>query len=69
MSTQEISLEERVSTLEQKFSELERRVVPQRREKDWRRTFGMFKDDPGFDEMIRLGREYRESQMPADDEC
>ncbi len=26
---------------------------------------GRFKDDPGFEEMVRLGREYRESLRPG----
>jgi hypothetical protein len=25
-------------------------------------TFGMFADDPDFDEVLRLGREYREQE-------
>jgi hypothetical protein len=30
-------------------------------------TFGMFGEDPEFDEIIRLGREYRD-QVNAEDE-
>jgi hypothetical protein len=26
---------------------------------DWKSTVGMFADDPDFDEILRLGREYR----------
>lgn len=62
------NLEERVAVLEKKFSEFERLLRPQARKKDWLRTFGMFADDPGFEELVRLGREYRESQRSDADE-
>ena len=29
---------------------------------DWKSTFGQFKDDPGYDEVVRLGRAYRRRQ-------
>ena len=31
-------------------------------------SWGAFADDPEFEEAIRLGREYRESLRPRDDE-
>lgn len=31
----------------------------------WLATAGRFKDDPVFDEIVRLGREWRESQRPG----
>jgi hypothetical protein len=35
----------------------------------WERRFGAFKDDPIYDEAMRLGAEYRKSQpTPADDD-
>jgi len=36
-----------------------------RRKKDWRTTIGLSKDDPGFEEMIRLGRAYRQGEKPV----
>ena len=30
--------------------------------KDWKRTIGMFKDDPLFDEIVELGAAYRRRQ-------
>lgn len=54
-------LEQRVTALEEKFRELERRVAPTR-VKDWRRTVGMFAGDPLFKKIVRLGREYREKE-------
>jgi hypothetical protein len=32
----------------------------------WERIAGRFENDPTFDEIIRLGREYRESLSPQD---
>jgi len=60
-----VELEERVSVIEEKLEQLleERRRLPKQA---WRKTAGDFADDPGFDEMMRLGKEYRESQKPGD---
>jgi hypothetical protein len=33
----------------------------------WERIAGRFENDPTFDEIVRLGREYRESQRPKDE--
>jgi hypothetical protein len=30
----------------------------------WRRTLGRFGDDPVFEEIVRLGRQYRQSLRP-----
>ena len=60
-----VELEERVHLIEEKLEELlaERRQTPKQA---WRKTAGDFADDPGFAEMMRLGKEYRESQKPGD---
>lgn len=55
-------LEERLLDLEDKFQNLEKRLHPVSPTKPWRDTFGMFADDPEFDEVLRLGREYREQE-------
>ncbi len=56
------TLEKRVEQLERKVSELSSYFADQApRRKDWRRTFGMSRDDQGFKEMMQLGREYRRS--------
>jgi hypothetical protein len=34
----------------------------------WERIVGIFEDDPEFEEAMRLGREYRDSLRPHDDE-
>lgn len=53
--------------LERKVNELERQIVELRNELrplcplgNAAETFGMFREDPLFDEIVRLGREYRD---------
>ena len=56
------TLEKRVEDLEKKVAELsEKPNVSGRKKNPWR-TFGIFKNDPDFEEAVRLGREYREQQ-------
>lgn len=52
-------LERRVSDLERQFAELLSSVNKGKRPAGVQETFGMFADDDGFDEVVRLGREYR----------
>lgn len=33
----------------------------------WERIAGRFENDPTFDEIVRLGRDYRESLRPEDE--
>ena len=56
------TLEKRVEELERKAAELSGKPSLSVRKKDPWRTFGIFKDDPDFQEAVRLGREYREQQ-------
>jgi hypothetical protein len=56
------TLEKRVKRLEKKVAELSAGVLRPKRSKDWRRTIGVFHNDPEFEEAVRLGREYREQQ-------
>ena len=59
------SLEERVSELEKKVD----RLIEERHGSEdkpwWKRIQGTFKDDPAYEEAMRLGREWRESQPVA----
>jgi hypothetical protein len=55
-------LEMRVATLERKFADVERLIKRPKKEKDWRATVGMFKDDPYFEEIVELGRQWREEE-------
>ena len=57
---------ERVAILEKELTRLKHIIQGTRVEKDWRKTFGMSANDPGFDEMIRLGREIREQDQEDD---
>jgi hypothetical protein len=60
-------IKSRVEALEEAVAELHRRLNdgPDAR-RPWRRLdAGRFHDDPAFEEIVRLGREYRESLRPA----
>ena len=60
------TIEERVAILEKELIRLKQIIQGTRVEKDWWKTFGMSANDPGFDEMIRLGREIREQDQEDD---
>lgn len=64
------TMEERVNVLEQEVAGLKATLgLSKPAEKDWESTVGMFQNDSLFEEAMKLGREYRESQpMPADRE-
>jgi hypothetical protein len=67
-----LSLEERVAALEAEIAQLkqERSSTAAVSVPWWERRFGAFKDDPIYDEAMRLGAEYRKSQpTPADDDA
>jgi hypothetical protein len=77
VSKQEL-LEARVATLEARAVVLEAEVIRLKRQlagvsdkngtinEDWLdKIYGIFADDPIFDEIARLGREYRESLRPG----
>jgi hypothetical protein len=51
MHTPAESLEQRVAALEQEVAEFKSRRG-KRREKDWRRTIGMFTDNPGMKQLF-----------------
>lgn len=56
------TLEKRVTELEKKVAEMSDQPIRSNRKKDWRRTIGVFRDDPDFEEAVRLGRKYRKEQ-------
>ena len=56
------TLEKRVEELEKKVAELSAQPVVSTRKKNPWRTFGIFQNDPDFEEAVRLGREYRDQQ-------
>jgi hypothetical protein len=53
-------LEQKVSDLERQIAQLRREIEPLRPLASVEDTFGMFANDPDFDVIVRLGREYRE---------
>ena len=53
-------LEERVNDLERQLAELRDRLDAPRGPATIEQTFGFMGDDPEYDEIIRLGREYRQ---------
>jgi len=60
------TLEERVATLERELTALKQKVEQGPSARDWRRSVGIFADDPVFEEMVREGRKYREEQREPD---
>jgi hypothetical protein len=64
------SLEERVAKLEEEMARLkrERAAATEPAKPWWEEIRGIFKDDPHYAEAMRLGREYRESLRPKEDE-
>lgn len=66
-----ITLEERPAALESEVARLKQghRQAVEAAAPWWERRFGAFKDDPAYEEAVRLGAEYRRSQpTPADDD-
>jgi hypothetical protein len=59
-------LEQRVRNRESQLAELRAGVGPLRPLGSVPATFGMFANDPDFDEVVRLGREYRKRADPED---
>jgi hypothetical protein len=59
-----VSLEERMSALEAEVERLKRKSESPRHAADpwWKPFVGAFENDPLFEEAVRHGREYRESQ-------
>jgi hypothetical protein len=60
-------LEKRVRDLERQVAELRGEQKPLRPLSSVGETFGMFAEDPEFDAIVRLGREYRD-QVNSKDE-
>ena len=56
------TLEQRLTAVEQELAEIKRRIEEQDQGVSWiERIAGTFRDDSEFDEVVRLGREFRNS--------
>jgi len=62
------SLEERVAALEADVARLKQECVNGTAKPWWKEIWGTAKNDPAYEEAMRLGREYRDSLRPKDDE-
>jgi hypothetical protein len=60
-------LAQKVNDLERQIADLRREIRPLRPLGGVEETFGMFANDPEFDQIVRLGREYRD-QVNAEGE-
>ena len=61
-------IEKRIEVLEQKVADLTLLITSGPKDPyAWRATVGMSANDPGFDEMVRLGRDYRKAQRVEDE--
>jgi|GEM_PF-1003932 len=56
------NLEQRVVKLEREVAELRRLLTKPQKGKDWRATVGTFDGDPYFEEIVELGRQWREEE-------
>ena len=55
------TLEQRVAKLEQQMAELQTTLANGARAKDWRRTLGMFTNDPGMQELFKEAMKIRDA--------
>jgi hypothetical protein len=59
-------LEERLTLLEAEVERLKRKIEPNRADLPWwEEIAGTFSENPAYDEAMKLGREYRESDRVA----
>jgi hypothetical protein len=62
MNTKE--MESRLKALEKAVLDLQEQSRAAKKS-PWSKIIGHFRDDPVYDEIVRLGREYREAQHPG----
>ncbi len=64
------TLEDRLAAVESELAQIRRQLAaerPQTGPAGWEKMFGIFADSEGFDEAVRLGREYRQAQRTDGD--
>lgn len=64
------ALEERINALETEVKQLKQQSNPDAGDKTpwWEKIRGQFKDDPLYEEAMRLGREWRQSEDVRDED-
>jgi len=63
------SVEQRLMLLEREVAAIKRRIGWEESSGNWiEQIAGSFKNDPEFEEILRLGQAIRESDQPKDDE-
>lgn len=65
------TIEERLSVIEKELAHIKQQLItekPPSPPHPWDKVFGSFANSAGFEEAVQLGREYRESLRPKDDE-
>jgi hypothetical protein len=63
------TLEERVTAIEKELAQIKQQLEAEKSQTPphpWEKIFGSFANSEGFEEAVRLGREYRESLRPKD---
>ncbi len=66
------TLEERLSAVETELRQLKQQLAGKTTpaaDAGWQKIFGSFADSEGFDEAVRLGREYRDAQNALSEEA
>ncbi|NQV28137.1 MAG: hypothetical protein HQ518_27610 [Rhodopirellula sp.] len=62
------TVEQRLTKVEQEIELMKARTESERPKQSWiSEVTGSFKNDPEFDEILRLGKEIREADRPAND--
>jgi len=64
------SIEERLTAVEKELARIKQQLATDKSPPvvhAWEKIFGSFANSEGFEEAVRLGREYRESLRPKDD--
>ncbi len=64
------TLEERVEKLESKLQEVQEQLAqpPSAKKRGWRWFVGIYADSPDFEEVVRIGQEWRNADRPKEDE-
>jgi hypothetical protein len=66
--SQSSTVEERLAQVERELAELKSRVRTMQPKSQWIDAItGTFKDDPEFDEILRLGKEIRDANRPSEE--